>query len=100
LGNLCVIVDWNESGMQLLPHDDLPAKWRAFGWNTIIIDGHNEDQIADAFARVQFAERGIPSAIVAHTVKGKGVPMIEGHGPWHHRVPNAEEYAEIMEALR
>ncbi len=99
LGRLCVVVDWNQSGMQLLPHDDLPAKWKAFGWNTIVIDGHNENELKLAFEGVRFAGRGIPTAIVARTVKGKGVPMLEGHGMWHHRIPNAEERAKIMEAL-
>jgi len=99
LGNLCVVVDWNQSGMQLLPHDDLPAKWQAFGWNTLVIDGHNEREIEMAFASVRFASKGIPTVIVARTIKGKGVPMLEGHGMWHHRIPNPEEYAAIMEAL-
>lgn len=100
LGNLCVIVDWNKSGMQLLPYEDLPAKWQAFGWNTVVIDGHNVQEIAEAFSQVDFSPRAVPTVIVAHTVKGKGVPMIEGHGPWHHRIPNAEEYTQIMEALK
>ncbi len=99
LGRLCVIVDWNESGMQLLPHDDLPAKWKAFGWNTLVIDGHDESDLKTAFDSVRFEDKGIPTVIVAKTVKGKGVPMLEGHGIWHHRIPNAEEYARIMEAL-
>ncbi len=99
LGKLCVVVDWNQSGMQLLPHDDLPAKWRAFGWNTLVIDGHDDRDLRTAFEGVRFASRGIPTVIVAKTVKGKGVPMLEGHGMWHHRIPNAEEYASIMEAL-
>jgi len=99
LGKLCVVVDWNQSGMQLLPHDDLPAKWRAFGWNTLVIDGHDERDLRAAFESVRFASRGIPTVIVAKTVKGKGVPMLEGHGMWHHRIPNAAEYASIMEAL-
>ncbi len=99
LGRLCVVVDWNHSGMQLLPHDDLPAKWQAFGWRTKVIDGHDEGELGAAFDSVQFESRGIPTAIIAKTVKGKGVPMLEGHGMWHHRIPNAEEYARIMEAL-
>lgn len=99
LGQMCVIVDWNQSGMQLLPHDDLPAKWQAFGWNTIVIDGHSETEMKSAFKSVRFARHGVPTAIIAKTVKGKGVPLIEGHGMWHHRIPNAEEYAKIMEAL-
>lgn len=99
LGNLCVIVDWNESGQQLLPHDDLPAKWRAFGWNTVVVDGHDEDELRTAFNSVTFETKAIPSVIIARTVKGKGVPMMEGHGKWHHRVPDEEEYAHIMEVL-
>lgn len=99
LGQMCVIVDWNQSGMQLLPSDDLPAKWRAFGWNAMVIDGHDESELKSAIESVNFARTGIPSVIIARTVKGKGVPMLEGHGIWHHRIPNAEEYAKIMEAL-
>jgi transketolase len=100
LGNLCAFVDWNQSGMQLLPKDDLPAKWRAFGWKTREIDGHDEGQIKEALDSVQFSTPGVPTAIIARTVKGKGVPAMEGHGPWHHKVPNDTEYRMIMEALR
>lgn len=99
LGHLCVIVDWNQSGMQLLPYEDLPGKWKAFGWNTIVIDGHDEGQISQAFGDVEFKRQGIPTVIIAHTVKGKGVGMLEGHGSWHHRIPNESEYKLIMEAL-
>lgn len=99
LGNLCVVVDWNQSAMQLLPYDDMPGKWKAFGWNVTVIDGHNEDDLQRAFDSVSFSATGIPTVIVAKTVKGKGVPHIEGHGKWHHRIPNTEEYAEIMGAL-
>jgi len=100
LGNLCVIVDWNESAMQLLNHDDMPAKWVAFGWSVLVVDGHNEDEIENAIKQIEFKQDGIPTAIIAKTIKGKGVPFIEGHGAWHHRIPNAEEYLKIMEALK
>ena len=99
LKNLTVIVDWNQSGMQLLPEDDLPGKWEAFGWHAIVIDGHDEEQIASAFEAVRNKQTDRPSVIVAHTIKGKGVPMLEGHGRWHHRIPNEEEYAQITGAL-
>ena len=99
LGNLCVVVDWNQSAMQLLPYDDMPAKWKAFGWNVIVTDGHDENDLRNAFASVKFSAVGVPTVIVAKTVKGKGVPSIEGHGKWHHRIPNPEEYAEIVGAL-
>ena len=100
LRNMCVIVDWNQSGMQLLPMDDLPAKWRAFGWHTQVIDGHDENQIEAAFQAVENKDTDQPSVIIARTTKGKGVPMMEGHGMWHHRIPNEEEYAQIMGALK
>lgn len=99
LGNLCVFVDWNQSAMQLLPYDDMPAKWASFGWITQVVDGHNEAEIKKAVERVAFTKEGIPNVIIAKTVKGKGVAMMEGHGKWHHRIPNAEEYKQIMEAL-
>lgn len=99
LGNLCVIVDWNGSAAQLMPRDDLPSKWKAFGWQTTVIDGHNEDEIIKSISKVNFTDNGTPSVIIARTVKGKGVQMIEGHGIWHHRIPNEEEHKMIMEAL-
>jgi transketolase len=99
LGNLCVIVDWNGSAAQLMPGDDLPAKWRAFGWNTVVIDGHSESDIKTALSSVKSGLHGSPSVIIARTTKGKGVPMLEGHGVWHHRIPNDEEYKIIMEEL-
>ena len=71
----------------------------AFGWNTMVIDGHDEGDLQEAFAHVRFEGEGIPTVIIAKTVKGKGVPMLEGHGIWHHRIPNQEECAQIMEAL-
>ena len=99
LGNLCAIVDWNQSAMQLMPEDDMPRKWMAFGWNVQLIDGHNEKEIAAALKKIEFKNDGIPSVIVAKTIKGKGVPFLEGHGIWHHRIPNQQEYQKIMEAL-
>lgn len=99
LGNLVVFTDWNQSGMQLLPKDDIPGKWRSFGWNTVVIDGHDEVAILNAVRSVDFQREGCPTAIVCKTTKGKGVPMIEGHGRWHHRVPSEDEYIQIMEAL-
>ena len=99
LGNLCVVVDWNGSAAQLMPRDNLPDKWKAFGWNTIVIDGHSENEIKQALGSIKHCSFGVPTAIIAKTIKGKGVPMLEGHGMWHHRVPDETEYKMIMEAL-
>ena len=99
LGNMLVIVDWNGSAAELMPSDDLPAKWRAFGWNVIVVDGHSAGELRDAFEAVKPQAHGTPTVIIARTVKGKGVPMLEGHGVWHHRIPNEEEMNVITEAL-
>lgn len=100
LGNLCVIVDWNGSAAQLMPRDALPAKWKAFGWKTEVIDGHSESDIKAAFSsNININSIGVPRVIIAKTTKGKGVSMLEGHGIWHHRIPNDEEYKIIMEVL-
>jgi len=99
LGNVCVIVDWNDSAVQLMPRDDLPAKWEAFGWKTIVIDGHSEAEIQGAFKEVKFQSFGQPTVIIAKTIKGKGVPMLEGHGLWHYKIPDKEELQAIMEVL-
>ena len=100
LGNLCAIVDWNGSAAQLMPEEDLPARWRSFGWRVIDIDGHNRREIRAAFENINFSLSGQPTVVIARTVKGKGVSFIEGHGPWHHKIPDAEEYDAIMEELQ
>jgi transketolase len=99
LGNLCAVVDWNGSAAQLMPLDDLPAKWRAFGWETHVIDGHCPDEMQATFSSLQFSPDGVPKAVIARTVKGKGVSFVEGHGKWHHRTPNDEEMAAIAAEL-
>jgi transketolase len=99
LGNLCVIVDWNGSAAQLMPRDNLPGKWAAFGWKTQIVDGHSEEELRKAFESVSFQPVGTPTIVIAKTIKGKGVPMLEGHGIWHHRIPTDAELETIMEVL-
>lgn len=99
LGNLAVIVDLNGSAAQILPMDPLAAKWQAFGWQAEDIDGHDPTAIDGALTGLEFNAVGQPKVLVAHTLKGKGVPLLEGHGKWHHRIPDAEEYRQIQEAL-
>jgi transketolase len=82
-----------------MPRDDLPAKWNAFGWKTIIINGHSEAEIQSVLSSVNFKLLGTPTAVIARTTKGKGAPMLEGHGIWHHRIPNDDEYRIIMASL-
>jgi len=99
LGNLCCIVDKNGSAATILPVDPLRAKWDAFGWETFEIDGHSEEEICCALDSLTFSAVGKPKVIVANTLKGKGVSMMEGHGVWHSRVPNEVELEQIREAL-
>lgn len=101
LHNLIAIVDWNKSGQQLTPLDDIPAKWKAFGWAVVEADGHDSVEIESAFsaATLQATETGLPAVIIAHTVKGKGLREIEGHGVWHHRIPTEVEYSRLMAEL-
>ena len=63
LGNLCAIVDWNGSAAQLMPEEDLPARWRSFGWRVIDIDGHNRREIRAAFENINFSLSGQPTVV-------------------------------------
>jgi transketolase len=97
LNNLIAIVDRNESSLQLLPIDDLESKFRAFGWRTLIIDGHNPVEIS---AGINLASEGSgPTVLIAMTTKGKGSRLVEGHGIWHHKIPNEDELAQILNEL-
>lgn len=103
LERLTVFVDHNgfQSGGSLdevSGLDNIASKFAAFGWHCQEIDGHDFEQIlaAEALAR---EETRSPSVIVARTVKGKGVPFMEGDNSWHKRIPTAEELQKAIEAL-
>jgi transketolase len=100
LGNLCVVVDWNGSAAQLMPLDDMPAKWSAFGWEVHVMNGHSTHEMQATFAKLKFTPSGCPKVVIARTIKGKGVSFTEGHGKWHHRVPSDEEMSMIYQELR
>ena len=74
------------------------AKWKAFGWNVQEINGHDFNEILDALDQAR-ATKGKPSVILAHTVKGKGVPFMENVVVWHGKTPSKEDYEKAMEAL-
>ena len=75
-----------------------PTKWRAFGWQTLEVDGHDIGQLQEAFG-VCRATKGRPSLIIAHTVKGKGVSIFEGQKKYHGTTPNPEEYQQALQEL-
>lgn len=103
LDNLVVIVDNN--GLQIdgkvedvcSPYP-IDKKFEAFNFHVINIDGNDFDQIDAAFKEAK-ATKGMPTAIIAHTVKGKGVSFMENNVGWHGKAPNDEEYAIAMEEL-
>ena len=104
LDNLVLIVDNN--GLQIdgniadvcspYPIED---KFRAFNFHVITINGHDFDEIAAALKEAR-ETKGMPTAIIAKTVKGKGVSFMENEAGWHGKAPNDEEYAIAMEDLR
>ena len=103
LDNLVVIVDNN--GLQIdgkvenvcSPYP-IGEKFKAFNFHVIEIDGNDMQQIREAFAQAR-STKGMPTAIVAHTVKGKGVSFMEGQVGWHGKAPNDEEYKIAMADL-
>lgn len=91
LSKLVVIVDWNHSAQQLLSKENLELKWKAFGWNVLIVDGHSNESLRNAFKGQSLFTNNSPTVMLAKTIKGKGSSLIEGHGVWHHRIPNRDE---------
>lgn len=81
-----------------MPLDPLAPKWRAFGWHTLEIDGHDFQLIADAVQEAKTA-KGQPSMIIARTTKGKGVSFMENVAKWHGTPPNREEFERAMKEL-
>ena len=103
LDNLCAIVDHNglqidgrnEDVMNVMP---IAEKFAVFGWNVLEIDGHDFEQILDALEMARKC-KGMPTVIVAETVKGKGVSFMEGQAGWHGKAPNEEQAKQAMAEL-
>ena len=101
--NLCAVLDWN--GVQLdgtteeiMPMGDIPAKFKAFGWHVIECDGHDVSALYDAFEEAKTV-KGVPTIVLAHTVKGKGVSFMEGKSGWHGKAIDDESFAIAMKEL-
>ncbi len=101
--NLCAIVDVN--GLQIdgftkdvIGPEPLDEKFKAFGWHVINIDGHNLEEIRNALEEAKTI-KGQPTAIVAKTVKGKGVSFMENEAGWHGKAPNAEQLEKALAEL-
>lgn len=74
-------------------------KFKAFNWNVIEIDGHNYEEIINALDKAR-STKGMPTIIIAHTVKGKGVSFMENNPGWHGKAPSEEEFNKAMEELK
>ena len=104
LDNLVAIVDRN--GLQIdgrtcdvCDPGDLGAKFAAFGWDVDEVDGHDLDALVAVLGAAKAGRDGRPHAVIARTVKGKGVPFMENEAGWHGKAPNAEQAAEALAAL-
>ncbi len=104
LHNLVAIVDRNNIQIDgytedIMPLESLSEKWKAFNWHVIEIDGHNMENIADAFEAAKTIYEH-PTIIIAHTIPGKGVKEFERDYRWHGKPPNKEEAAMALKELR
>ena len=103
LDNLCVILDNNNLQIdgeieKVGGMNNLTERFQSFGFNVITVDGHNIDNLIDAFTTAK-QTKGKPSVIIAKTIKGKGVSFMENQAGWHGKAPNEEEYNLAMEEL-
>lgn len=103
LDNLCAVVDRNRlqisgSTEDVMHHDDLAARFAAFGWHAIVADGHDYDALAAAFEEAKRTKER-PTVVIAETVKGYGSAIMENDVVWHNRMPNQEEYEQMIADL-
>ena len=103
LDNLCAIIDYNKLQItgptaEVCNTDPIDKKFESFGWAVKHVDGHNYDALIKTFDALPF-EKGKPSLIVAHTIKGKGISYMENNVKWHHGVPNEQQFEEALNEL-
>ncbi|MBE6728617.1 MAG: transketolase [Ruminococcaceae bacterium] len=107
LGNLVAFVDRNKmslsaptedspNGMKMEPFAD---KWRAFGWNVKVIDGHNMEEIVEALDNLPAEDSDVPTVIIGNTIKGKGIDFIENLAQWHNGTFDDEQLEAALKSL-
>jgi transketolase len=104
LGNLTVIIDYNKwqatgRSNEVMNLPSLRDKWTAFGWESNEIDGNGMAAVVEALHNAS-RDNGKPTAIVANTIKGKGVSFMEDDNNWHYRIPNAQEVLAAKKELQ
>lgn len=103
LDNLCAILDYNHLQIDGTIEEvkgliNIFEKWRAFGFEVIEIDGHNIEEIVNAFQKARMV-KGKPTILIAHTIKGKGVSYMENKVEWHGKAPTEEQFKQAMKEL-
>ena len=103
LDNLCAIVDYNTLQIdgnveEVAGLIDIKEKFESFGFNVIEVNGHDIDALINAF-NIAKHQKEMPSVIIAHTIKGKGVSFMEGKAEWHGKAPNQEQYEQAINEL-
>ena len=104
LDNLCAIVDYNTLQIdgnieEVAGLIDIKEKFESFGFNVIEVNGHDIEALIHAFNSAKH-QKDMPSVIIAHTIKGKGVSFMEGKAEWHGKAPNQEQYEEAINELK
>jgi transketolase len=104
LDNLIAIVDSNKlQSLKLVTEtlnlEPFHSKWKAFGWNVIEVNGHDHTDLEKAFFEIKNNNQGIPTCIIAHTTKGKGVSFMENSVLWHYRTARGEEFENALKEL-
>jgi transketolase len=103
LDNLVSIIDYNKiqafgRNRDILDLEPFKGKWQAFGWQVKEVDGHNTVELIKALRKIPF-RGGSPNAIIAHTIKGKGISFMENNLAWHYKSPNKNELAKGLAEL-
>ncbi len=103
--NLIATIDWNGqqidgSNDEVMSLGDLPAKWKAFGWEVLLLDGHDMKAILNVMAKAKtLTRKGKPIVILMKTAMGRGVDFMEGTHEWHGKAPNDEQAANALSQL-
>ncbi len=103
LDNLCAIVDYNHVQLdgttdEIKDLGNLCNKWKEFGWNVIELDGHDMEQVCNAYEKAA-ETKGKPTVLIANTIKGKGVSFMENDCNWHGNAPSKEQLEKALEEI-
>lgn len=98
LDNLCCIVDYNHSTDRALNVGNLIDKFQSFGWHALEVNGHDQDELFRLFSKFP-EKKGVPTILIAETVKGYGISSMENQPSWHHKSPSDEEINILIKEI-